>query len=644
MRSVTRVAVALGIVLSSSLVMQTGAQANTAQAIAANAALGVLDDPTATILTTFKGQDQFTTAKYATQGTVTSAPNVKLKGGVGMVANVGINVLASVGVGKLPGLGGLFGGSDQPAITFPAGGTTAPQGEVTGVGSCPQVRVMNTGANGTRRDRLEYSCSITAAASNTSGYYRLDWTEQFPAQTSITAPGVAWCLSPDRAVGASANCFIIHGPINGWYSGGTAGQSANYSSATMFLRNPATGGLWYDNASGSATYRKSQWDSLPTKVEIMQFTSATWSGSTANGVSIPRSALTATGAYAVTEPAGTTDNNPDRWVTATIKCEFPDGTVVTRTGNGATFKRSTTATGQSEAPPSPELECPDGSLLVEAGADIITQGSTTKVPLIQPWTIDPAKKADLLGPYADCLTTVCLLHVVRLVPELDCNSKAPAEGHPCQDWSKSSDLATNWQCKYGTHTVSMQKCTSLQNAYSASPTLVPNTGTSAPPAPVGTDPMQDPTPEQTPGLSASGCVPSGWNVLNPFAYAKAVGCVLKWAFVPPAGSFEANVSQVSGSWNASAPGAYLGGFGTMVGSFGTLGNGASGCLGPALTIEPLSLQEIHPISACEPPMSQVAMVVRLSLTLLVYVGAAIIAARVLAASFGLMLPAFGRED
>lgn len=467
-----------------------------------------------------------------------------------------------------------------------------------------------------------------------------------PSGMPAGAPQTQGNLTVNAGCVAEGITAYISGPVTGISSS----NGANNCSLMSFVATPAatplwgsgwftSGAVWFSCSDmGTANPRNFNAPTASSGIKVIALYATAGCGGPAVAYATRGSAVAYGGSTS-------TDTNPDRWITTTIQCKFPDGTITTRTGNGATFKRATGSTGVQEVNGADDLECPDGSMLIEGKAEVVTAGSPTKVQLGSTYTSSPALTAGLLGEYSDCLSTVCSLHVVRLVPELSCDSRAPAAGHPCRDWATSSDLATNWQCRYGTHVLAMSACSSLANAYKASPVIAPNTGTGAAPAPVGTDIGEDPTTSQTPGLAESGCVPSGLGLLNPFWVFKGVGCAIKWAFVPSATSMQTAVNSTKNAWLASPPGAFLSGFGSMIGAFGSLGSGAAGCDGPALSIPPLQLTNWHPISACAAPMSTVAGIVKLLLTVMVYVGAAVVAARLLAASFGLQLPAFnGKGD
>lgn len=642
-----RLAGAVGVVLASSLTLGIG----TAHAATSGAALAanpwIVEELGASIGSSVLSGGATSIGSTALASTAAAAAPA----GAVATASSGLSATVTTGV-SLAGLGGMIGLGWLPGMSFGFGSSspalpsvnTTPAGESTAGAACPghykgAPSGTWTGQGRTYTFTWSSACSFgaagTVAPNINDPYYVLGFTVSMTTGSSNGYTGIAYKMTPDNNVGANAGKCYVAVAANSSYGSGNSGVVISNS-----VRNRTTDTTqWANNYPSSPTYRATQWDPLPTRVDVYRIPVGDVS---ANGSWQNCSGFTSTGAYFQRGQTGTVDDNPLRWLESTVHCKAADGTVTTVTKSSSTFSRPAGSTATQSTPAVPEATCPPGTVMVDAGVDVVTTGSSTRVPAMQPYTANPTLVSGLTGPYASCMTTLCALHVVRLVPELDCASKSPSAGHPCRQWSQATDLATNWECRYGTYVLDMSACGALKNAYGAAATIAPNTGSTAAPAPEGTDPMEDPTPEQTPGLAESGCVPSGWNVLNPFAYAKAVGCVLKWAFVPPEGTLEADFGNVSGAWTSSPPGAYLAGFGDMAGAFGDLGTGAGGCEGPALDV--LTLEDWHPLSACQAPMSTLAAVIRTGLVVVVYVGAAILAARMISAALGLQLPSFGSGD
>jgi hypothetical protein len=169
------------------------------------------------------------------------------------------------------------------------------------------------------------------------------------------------------------------------------------------------------------------------------------------------------------------------------------------------------------------------------------------------------------------------------------------------------------------------------------PGAVPGTGTNPDPdsGPVG-DPATDPK------AGGKSCMGAAWS-LNPVQWVFVpVKCALQWAFVPDTAALTEDVGGVRDAWNGSAPAVYIAGATVAVGAIGGIGAGVSGCAGPAVHILTVT---VHPLSACDAPMSTVAAVIKTILTLGVLLGAATLCAVAVARSLGYDMPLrFGGGD
>ena len=132
-------------------------------------------------------------------------------------------------------------------------------------------------------------------------------------------------------------------------------------------------------------------------------------------------------------------------------------------------------------------------------------------------------------------------------------------------------------------------------------------------------------------------------VALPAALLEAVGAV----FVPEPGALEGQIDKVNTAWSESSPGEYFTAFGGVANAarFET-----SGCAGPSFTFSMPGgfggSQQVEPLNACSGGVATVAGVVKAGLTLTAYIGAALVALRVLGAAFGLNLNGVGagRDD
>ncbi|HWD44162.1 MAG TPA: hypothetical protein VHM23_10720 [Actinomycetota bacterium] len=113
-------------------------------------------------------------------------------------------------------------------------------------------------------------------------------------------------------------------------------------------------------------------------------------------------------------------------------------------------------------------------------------------------------------------------------------------------------------------------------------------------------------------------------------------------FVPSESALTAGVNAVKQAWADSSPGQYLSAFGGIAGAFDGLS--AGGCEGPRLQASTgLGDIDVRPFNACDGTMATIAGIVKIALAAGVYLGAGVIAVRVIGASFGLNLNGLGRE-
>jgi len=228
----------------------------------------------------------------------------------------------------------------------------------------------------------------------------------------------------------------------------------------------------------------------------------------------------------------------------------------------------------------------------------------------------------------------------------------------CYNWQAiNSDRLS---CKWGPYSVSMGNCTDLAYAYrtgrtvpdtttgtwvAANPqgqpdpvhapnvTEQPNPGTGTNPDPgTGTGPQPQPNPGDNCWGEAVSWNPLDW-VLVP------VKCALAWAFVPEAGTFD---RAMTGALQ-QGPGPWIGAFADLIGATGSDATG--NCRGPGWTVDTpwTSATTLYVFDACDAPQSVVAGVVKVGLTVLVWIGAGVVCVRLIGSAFGLDLNGVGGE-
>lgn len=195
-------------------------------------------------------------------------------------------------------------------------------------------------------------------------------------------------------------------------------------------------------------------------------------------------------------------------------------------------------------PDFPKRVCASGRLMTKQVFK--TVGQDGSVVVLGTYTAPGAfTDPEVMGRFGDCIKALgteaaCVLRLKRLWPDGDV-STCDIEPSPCAGWWTDTSATTKYRCFWGPYTLSLSECEAYRNSYEPSSTQdqsvtqPTNTGTQVPSTDVNEPPAPQPGSDPWPGITAGlgeGCLPSGWQVLNPFAYAKASACVLRWAFIP----------------------------------------------------------------------------------------------------------------
>jgi hypothetical protein len=130
------------------------------------------------------------------------------------------------------------------------------------------------------------------------------------------------------------------------------------------------------------------------------------------------------------------------------------------------------------------------------------------------------------------------------------------------------------------------------------------------------------------------CFPSGWAALNPVEWVlKPVKCALVWAFVPPPTFTDGLVNSAGGAWSSSGPGRFWDGIFPVWTAIA--GVNTAGCAGPTANFHIVSFNvSFAPFNACDGVGRQVAAIVKVCLTVSVFMGALIVMLKNVASALG----------
>ena len=188
---------------------------------------------------------------------------------------------------------------------------------------------------------------------------------------------------------------------------------------------------------------------------------------------------------------------------------------------------------------------------------------------------------------------------------------------------------------------------------SASPSGEPSASGSASASPSqgfptgGPNPTAPPpgAPEDVPDGESSNCWGEGWS-WNPISWVFIpVKCALLWAFVPPAGTWEATLGGAVDKFDATGPGLWLGAGGEIVTALDA--PGAGNCAGPTISFGDLPMVgpfSFQPLNACDQPVATVRWLIFAAASVAVVLGGAYACLRLVAAALGLQIPWLGRGD
>lgn len=240
---------------------------------------------------------------------------------------------------------------------------------------------------------------------------------------------------------------------------------------------------------------------------------------------------------AVSTPTGTaTIPPPDRYLVSTGTCVLPDGTTISATAWQSPNFKETDAT----YPPTRGPQCPPGTVLGTFTVTEYSVGSFYPAKVIfQSGTLTTAA-TDMTDPCSLINGSGCAITLQQYkagtgwrdcaLDAVDCTGITTTNYNVTPQTQTYRCVTTKPDGTVGT-TLAMTSCLSLipvqKPPGSVTTTTPPGTGTSTTDATnVGTLIVAPPV------ASAEDCAPSGWSLLNPFAYARSTGCLFVWAFVP----------------------------------------------------------------------------------------------------------------
>lgn len=371
----------------------------------------------------------------------------------------------------------------------------------------------------------------------------------------LGSPSTGYCTGADAidsSYGSYTACHYAN-PAGVWPVHATG------KAITLGACSAVTGGAW----SGGNDWAQAGWGA----------TSKTWAacvGDYSNWVATRKQVGTVTapgiggGAPAVNPyraPSGAP--NPARHIEVTATCVNPvteaSSSVV---GSSESYHMDTAgldAGGTGTAPAVPGVSCPPGTYVDGSKTEVVTDGNSTRIAVDVPYVASPETRAQVRAnpECAPVGSTVCELKLWRVVPapDLDCHASPAGVNNACIDWWDDAAKATKYQCRWAGAVVPLWRCDGYRSVFQVGgPVGV------TPPADPGPNPeVVDPSADKTPGLNDDGCMPSGWQLLNPFALLKGFACGLSWAFIPKPGSLSVPFADFSTLWNSRPPGSLVSG-------------------------------------------------------------------------------------
>ncbi|MEI8081426.1 MAG: hypothetical protein WCI74_06220 [Actinomycetes bacterium] len=361
----------------------------------------------------------------------------------------------------------------------------------------------------------------------------------------------------------------------------TYGASGTTAVAARFTGWSNAGGNIASASSGATfNYSFNSCGTLYQPAAIVFWTNAT--SSQAAIASMSQVGVLVVGYQGVATPGGAF---PGRTIEQVVTCKMPNGQTYNRAGSVDAAMALSGLAYLTVA----GLMCDPGDVAIDYGATVKTPGQSD-VPIVRP-------------------------------------SSAGGTRTPTPGLSRlPSDLLSDLVKPGSTHKIEFLPGSNVDP--SQPPVIRPAT-----PDPAGTSPgVTDPGTGAT-----SYCGMSFADVLTGAVMFKASGCALSWAFVPSAAAVATTTATLRSSFDHSGVSTYVSSFGAVPGALSSAAASAgTGCAGPHFTI-PLKghSYSFDPLNACSAPMSGVAVVIKVLISVLVIVAGLRFLLRPVLSSFGL---------
>jgi len=348
-----------------------------------------------------------------------------------------------------------------------------------------------------------------------------------------------------------------------------AGDGAQWGTMAANCRTEPNGGGYVSESIHVATWSHHKWYGNPgvtcgnqatTDYPYLGSVEITWNGGYYQGQplfnAIERAAISGG------DPAAEAGAARDRRIDVNGNCrDATSGTVTPVSASSPTYHLGDTL------PLIPGVVCPlSTQRLTDFTATRVVDGDPDADLDLLEYQVPPSH-VDPNDPNAECLANAaipCIVMLYQLQPD-GLYRTCDVAGYPCAGWAIDPNRTSKYQCRWGDIVVELTECLIYERTWEQGD---PDEGQTQPQPGTNPDtdpayPDVDPSQEQTPGLVESGCAPKWWHVIAPWTWMKAIGCALKWAFVPSAAT-KTKVVNLASDMGAAVPFVWLGDIGSWV--------------------------------------------------------------------------------